>query len=87
LGPGCLPDRGAGSWALFAGQAFSLAELRQLTEAALRHFDHPPRWLRSVQLDERLWLLELFHGRPGFKDLRAAADRAAVRRVLRAPAA
>jgi threonine synthase len=53
----------------FAGDAFSAAEWRSLTAAAYRDFAH--RGVAPlVQLDERLWLLELFHGPTlAFKDL------------------
>src|SRR5207247_1042431 len=55
--------------ALFAGDDFSGAELRNITAAAydgFRHLAIAP----LVQLDSRLWLLELFHGPTlAFKDL------------------
>jgi len=47
--------------ALFAGEAFAPAELRALSEAAYGTFRHAAV-APLVQLDERLWLLELFHG-------------------------
>ncbi|MGH7059265.1 MAG: threonine synthase, partial [Stellaceae bacterium] len=54
---------------LFAGDSFSPADLRSLTEAAYRGFRHRAV-APLVQLDERLWLLELFHGPTlAFKDL------------------
>ncbi len=55
--------------ALFVGDIFDIAQLCQLTEAAYRGFDHAAV-APLVQLDERLWLLELFHGPTlAFKDL------------------
>src|SRR5437764_12975706 len=55
--------------ALFVGDAFTAAELRRLTEAAYREFRHAAV-APLVQLDDRLWLLELFHGPTlAFKDL------------------
>jgi threonine synthase len=83
--PVCLPRLAAAAWrdcagmrydALaaaivghFAGESFPQAELQALTAAAYRGFRHaavaPLR-----QIDERLWLLELFHGPTlAFKDL------------------
>jgi threonine synthase len=55
--------------AFFAGDSFSLPELSSLAKAAYRSFRHPAvAPLR--QLDERLWLQELFHGPSlSFKDL------------------
>ena len=54
---------------LFAGEAFTAAELRALTEAAYGTFRHAAV-APLVQLDEQLWLLELFHGPTlAFKDL------------------
>jgi threonine synthase len=54
---------------LFAGDSFSAAELRQLAARAYSGFGHPAV-TPLVQLDERLWLLELFHGPTlAFKDL------------------
>jgi threonine synthase len=55
--------------ALFTGDAFGLAELRRLSEAAYGNFRHAAV-APLIQLDERLWLLELFHGPTlAFKDL------------------
>jgi len=55
--------------ALFAGEAFVIAELRRLTLSAYGNFRHAAI-APLIQLDERLWLLELFHGPTlAFKDL------------------
>jgi threonine synthase len=54
---------------LFTGNSFGESELRRLTDAAYGGFRHPAV-TPLVQLDERLWLLELFHGPTfAFKDL------------------
>jgi len=55
--------------ALFASDAFSVAELRPMAAAAYREFRHAAV-APLVQLDEQLWLMELFHGPTlAFKDL------------------
>jgi len=54
---------------LFAGGSFGRGELRRLSGAAYAGFRHAAV-SPLVQLDERLWLLELFHGPTlAFKDL------------------
>jgi threonine synthase len=54
---------------LFAGDNFGKGELRRLTDAAYAGFRHAGV-TPLVQLDEGLWLLELFHGPTlAFKDL------------------
>ena len=54
---------------LFAGETFATDELRQLAVRAYRGFNRAAV-VPLVQLDERLWLLELFHGPTlAFKDL------------------
>src|SRR5207247_5979986 len=55
--------------ARFAGDSCTIAELRRLTEAAYGTFSHAAV-APLVQLDDNLWLLELFHGPTlAFKDL------------------
>jgi threonine synthase len=55
--------------ALFAGDAFDIPELCRLCETAYGNFRHAGI-APLVQLDEHLWLLELFHGPTfAFKDL------------------
>jgi threonine synthase len=59
----------AGIVSLFAGDAFLPGELQQLTATAYGRFRHAAV-APLVQLDESLWLLELFHGPTlAFKDL------------------
>jgi threonine synthase len=59
----------AQTMARFTGEAFSVEELRPLAAAAYRGFRHAAV-TPLVQLDEKLWLLELFHGPTlAFKDL------------------
>jgi threonine synthase len=54
---------------VFAGDAFSAEQLRSLTTTAYGRFRHAAV-APLVQLDESLWLLELFHGPTlAFKDL------------------
>ncbi len=54
---------------LFAGDSFPTGELQRLTAAAYGRFCHAAV-APLVQLDDRLWLLELFHGPTlAFKDL------------------
>ena len=63
------PDLAAHIVGLFAGESFDQGELRRLTEAAYAGFHHDAV-TPLVQLDEGLWLLELFHGPTlAFKDL------------------
>ncbi|MGC2411788.1 MAG: threonine synthase [Stellaceae bacterium] len=63
------PELAARVIALFAGESFDAAELRHLCADAYRNFGHAAV-VPLVQLDERLWLLELFHGPTlAFKDL------------------
>jgi len=55
--------------ASFAGDAFPPSELEELTAMAYGRFRHAAV-APLVQLDESLWLLELFHGPTlAFKDL------------------
>ena len=67
----CLPyaELAARIVSLFAGDDFKTDELRRLAEAAYNGFRHAAV-APLVQIDERLWLLELFHGPTlAFKDL------------------
>jgi threonine synthase len=77
LGAGALQDYAGLPYAelaarvvsLFVGETFSTDDLRRLTAAAYVGFRHAAV-APLVQLDERLWLLELFHGPTfAFKDL------------------
>jgi threonine synthase len=53
----------------FIGETMSLATLRTLCERAYAGFDHPAR-VPLVQLDQGLWVQELFHGPTlAFKDM------------------
>ena len=62
-------DLAARIMALFAGDGFDIPELSPLCDKAYAGFDHVAV-APLVQLDERLWLLELFHGPTlAFKDL------------------
>src|SRR5262249_9611849 len=59
----------AGIVSLFAGASFPADELQRLATKAYGRFRHKAV-APLVQLDERLWLLELFHGPTlAFKDL------------------
>jgi threonine synthase len=62
-------DLAARILALFVGDAFSPAELQPIAQQGYRGFRHAAV-APLVQLDQRLWLLELFHGPTlAFKDL------------------
>ena len=63
------PELAARLLSLFAGDGFSTEELRRLSVAAYGRFRHAAV-APLIQLDEKLWLLELFHGPTlAFKDL------------------
>ncbi|HTV46482.1 MAG TPA: threonine synthase [Stellaceae bacterium] len=63
------PELAAQIMARFAGDAFRPTEWRTLTDAAYAGFAHRAV-APLVQIDERLWLLQLFHGPTlAFKDL------------------
>jgi threonine synthase len=63
------PEIAASIVSLFAGDSIRVAELQQLTAAAYSRFRHNAV-APLVQLDEKLWLLQLFHGPTlAFKDL------------------
>ena len=63
------PEIAARIVSLFAGDSFPRGELQRLTATAYSRFRHAAV-APLVQLDERLWLIELFHGPTlAFKDL------------------
>jgi threonine synthase len=63
------PQAAALVMSLFSGACFPATELRKLTATAYSKFHHAAV-APLVQLDENLWLLELFHGPTlAFKDL------------------
>ncbi|MBO0735942.1 MAG: threonine synthase [Alphaproteobacteria bacterium] len=63
------PEVAARILSMFAGESFAPAELHALATAAYARFRHAAV-APLVQLDEKLWLLELFHGPTlAFKDL------------------
>jgi threonine synthase len=65
----CYSEMAARIVSLFAGDCFPAAELQRLAAAAYDRFRHIAV-APLVQLDESLWLLELFHGPTlAFKDL------------------
>jgi threonine synthase len=63
------PESAASIVSLFAGNSFPAAELQRLTATAYSRFRHAAV-APLVQLDDKLWLIELFHGPTlAFKDL------------------
>lgn len=53
----------------FVGETITLDRLRMLCDRAYAHFDHPAR-VPLIQLDQNLWVQELFHGPTlAFKDM------------------
>jgi threonine synthase len=63
------PNLAAAIVGMFSGETFSTTELLTLCQTAYKAFRHP-KVAPLKQLDERLWLLELFHGPTlAFKDL------------------
>jgi threonine synthase len=95
LSPGEIADYAGQSYARvaaavmrpFVAGAIAEAELAELTEAAYAGFAHPAV-APLVQLDDNLWLLELFHGPTlAFKDLAMQLLGLLMERALRLRAA